>query len=215
MPAIRAMHSLSVLDDEVRRSRQGQFFFAHVLIPHNPYIYDSGCKERDVAAWEDNHDRDSALAANTAATRVLRYELYFQQIACAYAKLQEMFDDWRRAGVFDGMKIIIQGDHGSRIYMTGPTVANKDQLVPSDYVDAFSTLFAVKAPGLQPAYDTRMVAIQDQLEAVAHGQLLEQFPASDTQPYVLLENGVDMIRQAMPEFGDPSREEHRIHLSRP
>ena len=80
--------------------------------------------------------------------------------------------------------------------MNAPIVANKDRLIASDYIDAFSTLFAVKAPGLDPAYDTRTVAIQDLLAVVAHNGL-GQLPADHTQPYVLLPRSFDTTRHAM------------------
>jgi hypothetical protein len=84
-------------------------------------------------------------------------------------------------------------------------------MLTSDYTDSFSTLFAVKAPGLEPAYDTRMVAIQDLLRSVAHEDPLDQLPAGGTEPYVLLENGASMVRQPMQDFGD-SRGEHQVDL---
>jgi hypothetical protein len=134
-----------------------------------------------------------------------------------------MFDRWRQTGLYDRMLIIIQGDHGSKISLHRPVAANKDRLVPSDYTDAFSTLFAVKAPGLEPAYDTRMVAIQDLLPAVASAPPLGRLPAGETEPYVLLEtqprvlseDGTDIVRQPMPEFGPPEGEGKPVQLSRP
>jgi hypothetical protein len=133
-----------------------------------------------------------------------------------------MFDRWRQTGLYDRMLIVIQGDHGSRIWLHPPIAANRDILLSSDYADSFSTLFAVKAPGVEPAYDTRTVAIQDLLPAVASGQPLDRLPASETDPYVLLEtqprvvfeDGTDMVRQPMPEFGPPEGEGTQIRLSR-
>ena len=127
-------------------------------------------------------DDDPPLPPNSDASRVRRYGLYLQQILCIRARLQDMFDRWRQTGVYDRMLIIIQGDHGSRIWLHNPIAANKDRLVPSDYTDGFSTLFAVKAPVLEPAYDTRMVAIQGLLPAVASAQPLDRLPATKTDP---------------------------------
>jgi hypothetical protein len=104
-----------------------------------------------------------------------------------------------------------------------PFAANKDSLLPSDYADSFSTLFAAKAPGVEAAYDTRTVAIQDLLPAVASAPPLERLPPNETEPYVLLEtqprllfeDGTDMVRQPMPEFGPPEGEGKQIQASRP
>ena len=84
-------------------------------------------------------------------------------------------------------------------------------------------MFAVKAPGVQAAYDTRTVAIQDLLRAVASTPPLDRLPAGETEPYVLLEtqprvvfeDGTDMVRQPMPEFGEPQGEGKQIRLSQP
>jgi hypothetical protein len=106
--------------------------------------------------------------------------------------------------VFDRAKVIIHGDHGSRLYLTEPTVDNRDELRKSDYVDSFSTLLAVKASGLEPKYDEHIVALQDALAAVAHDQPLDELSRRANQPYVLLRNleGSEMIRRPMPDFGD-------------
>ena len=184
--AVRGVRALQEIEDDVSSAPAGEMFFAHLLFPHHPYVYGPTCKARDPQDWEMSDD-DPPLPPNSDASRVRRYGLYLQQILCIRARLQEMFDRWRQTGVYDRMLIIIQGDHGSRIWLHTPIAANKDRLVPSDYTDAFSTLFAVKAPGLEAAYDTRMVAIQDLLPAVAGAQSLDRLPASETEPYVLLE----------------------------
>jgi hypothetical protein len=126
-----------------------------------------------------------------------------------------MFDTWRRAGLYDRMKIIIHGDHGSRIFLHEPTGPDRDHLVASDYIDSFSTLFALKAPGLRPDYDRRMVAIQDLLLPITDEQPLDRLAMPRAEPYVLLENGDSMVRQPMPEFGNPEPGPRRIHPSQP
>jgi hypothetical protein len=107
-----------------------------------------------------------------------------------------MFNLWRRAGLYERMTIIVHGDHGSRIYINDPTIPSADRLDAADYVDGFSTLFAVKAPGLDPAYDTRMVALQDLLAAVAHDRL-DQLTTGRTEPYALLERSYGYATHAM------------------
>jgi hypothetical protein len=106
--------------------------------------------------------------------------------------------------VYDRAKVIIHGDHGSRLYLTEPTIANKDQLLDTDYTDSFSTLFAVKAPEPEPRYDRRMVAIQDALAAVTANRSLDELAGRAETPYVFLRNlrGSAMMRQPLPNFGD-------------
>jgi hypothetical protein len=214
LAAARGLHALDIVSAEAAKARAGELFFVHILLPHQPYMYEVACDVRDVDDWDENIE-DPPLPPNTGESRTRRYRLYLEQVSCTQMKLQEIFDRWRQAGIYDRMKVIVQGDHGSRIYLHKPTVANKDHLLPSDYTDSFSTLFAVKTPGLEPTYDTRMVAIQDLLEALVDGRPLNQVLAKDPQPYVLLGDGVDLIRTPLPGFGDFSREKHRLHLSQP
>lgn len=196
----RAGHVLDIIANDVARARMGEMFFAHVLIPHHPYTYGRSCNVRDPVDWNFGRDR-APLPPNSAESRIRRYTLYLEQVLCVRTKLELMFKRWRRAGLFDRMKIIIQGDHGSRIFLHEPTWPNRDRLLTSDYIDTFSTLFALKAPGLKPAYDRRMVAVQDLLMPIAHELPLDQLPAREAAPYVLLENVNGMVRQPMPQFG--------------
>lgn len=215
MPSIRAIHTLSLLAEEVARSRSGQMFFAHLLVPHSPYIYQADCNERDPADWEPAHDPEP-LPPNTMESRAQRYALHLAQVQCLYKKLGGMFRRWQEAGVFDRARIIIHGDHGSRIYLHRPKASNRDEMLVSDYADAFSTLLAVKAPGYEPGYDLRWIAIQDFLPQLAtqgqprpmvRGDAARLTSYSDQQPYVLLEGdgSGQMAKQPLPSFGDAGR----------
>jgi hypothetical protein len=218
MPSIRAMHALSLLAEDVARSQSGQLFFTHLVVPHYPYIYDANCDERDPSAWEPAHEREP-LPPNTAQSRARRYPLYFEQIQCLYKKLEAMFRRWQETGVFDRAVIIVHGDHGSRIYLHRPEAANRDEMLVADYADAFSTLLAVKAPGYEPGYDLRWIAIQDLLpdlaiqgrpRQMAPGQSDHPALGSEQLPYVFLEGGSPgrMLKQPLPNFGDASRGAH-------
>ena len=189
------LHMLDVVARNVANGAPGDLHFAHLPTPHSAYVYDRSCNLRNPDDWVD---RPSPVP------RLGRYMLYLEQVECIRKKLQYALGLWGRAKMFDQAKVIIQGDHGSRLYLKEPTVDNRDELRESDYVDSFSTLLAVKAPGLEPKYDEQMVAIQDALAAVPHDRPLDQLSGRDKKPYVLLRNleGVEMIRRPMPEFGD-------------
>ena len=52
---ISAMAVLDRLEADLERARPGDFFLAHVLIPHFPYVYDADGKLRtDPGAWVEN-----------------------------------------------------------------------------------------------------------------------------------------------------------------
>jgi hypothetical protein len=213
MPAVRALYEMSIVSDAVMQSRPGDFFFAHLLTPHYPYIYDARCNERNQADWESAAE-DDPLPPNTMQSRQRRYALYFEQVQCTYKKLGEMFEKWQVAGVFQHATIIIQGDHGSRINLNRPQASKVEQMLISDYADSFSTLLAVKAPGYEPGYDLRPVAIQDVLpqlalqsrpRQMAQGGPARLTPSPESPPYVFLQGdgAGPMKRQPLPDFDAP------------
>jgi hypothetical protein len=198
-PVIWSASGLQILDmvaRDVANAAPGNLYFAHLPIPHGPYVYDRSCNLRNPHDWEDEDVRDPG-------SRLHLYRLYLEQVDCTYSRLQDIFDLWRRAKVFHRAKIIIHGDHGSRLWLKGPSVASKDGLQVPDYTDAYSTLFAVKAPGLEPQYDRRFVAIQDALGMMANDEPLDRLPVRAETPFVLLlsKPWLPMIHWPLPHFG--------------
>jgi hypothetical protein len=196
--SVRGLELLDIVARDVANATPGSLYFAHILAPHDPYVYDRNCNLRDPHDWEDRPKSSSAQS------RIRYYRLYLEQVECLRTRLEGIFDWWSREGVFSRAKIILHGDHGSRLFSREATIANGDELLPSDYIDSFSTLFAVKASGLEAKYDRRMVAIQDALAAVAHDQPLGQLSARAGTPYVLLPNSGkrEMTPRPMPDFGE-------------
>jgi hypothetical protein len=218
MAPLRALTTLSSLGAEVAQSRPGQMFFAHLLLPHFPYVFDATCRVRKPAEWEPAFDEEP-LPPNTIESRERRSLLYLEQVQCLYRKLAAIFEEWKTAGIFDRLKIIIHGDHGSRIYLNEPTAANRSKLLVSDYADAFSTLLAVKAPGVEPGYDLGWLSIHDLLpqlampagpRPVAQRASAGLMSSADEQPYVYLEkeDTPRMVKQPLPLFGEPSPAEN-------
>jgi arylsulfatase A-like enzyme len=213
MGPLRALTALTTLGGDVAQSRPGQMFFAHLLLPHFPYVFDAKCNVRKPAEWEPAFDAEP-LPPNTIESRERRYALYLEQMQCLYRKLGHIFEKWKRAGIFDRLRIIIHGDHGSRIYLHAPTAGNRHELRVSDYADAFSTLLAVKAPGKEPGYDRRWISIHDLLPQLAiprralpmAQEASARLTSSDQLPYVYLEqdDSPQMVKRPLPRFGDPA-----------
>jgi arylsulfatase A-like enzyme len=86
---------------------------------------------------------------NTSAGHAERYRHYYAQIRCQQALLKRLFSAMKDAGVWDGAIVVIQGDHGSRIVRELPIAPNAARLGRQDFNDCFSTLFAVRNPGLE------------------------------------------------------------------
>jgi hypothetical protein len=149
----------------------GEYYFAHLLLPHFPYVYDGECRLKRPNIWlnrwsQEGLDRDrwnpisSGTSKNTPPTRQLRYQRYFEQTRCLYRKLDTVFESLRRSERFADAVIIVHGDHGSRIALDDPSSGRTQPLGDGDKVDSFSTLFAVKAPGVAPGYDLRLMSLQ-------------------------------------------------------
>lgn len=94
--------------------------------------------------WRSKNVR---TGGNTAESRDMHYQLYFEQVSCLYAKLDDIFKQMQLANIYDDSIIILHGDHGSRISIRDPLVKHRDVLTQEDITDHFSTLFAVKIPG--------------------------------------------------------------------
>jgi hypothetical protein len=83
--------------------------------------------------------------------------------------------------------IILHGDHGSRMNIVVPD--NSEPLVPSDFRDAYSTLFAVKSPTVPAGNDGRPVAVGCLLAAV----LESEFTSASPDPSCNAEHQVFMV----------------------
>ncbi len=164
-----SLHSLGTLatlrqleKDIVTGPAAGRMFFAHLMLPHQPYFLTPDCRVRDFGDWYNRklyHDDLSKLSSSDF--RVEAYQRYFEQTTCLLGRLDDLFDAMRERGIFETATIIVHGDHGSRITIHDPVFENTDRLSPRDLIDAYSALFAIRIPGIAGGYDTRMRSVQD------------------------------------------------------
>jgi hypothetical protein len=206
---------MPVFDDvtaAVARAAPGDMFYVHLLIPHYPYVFDAMCDLRPVREWEVS--KSPGPTPNDRESRARRYELYLEQMRCLYRKLDAMFQAWQKAAIFDRLAIVVHGDHGSRIHQRSLNVRNQQKLSNSDYVDEFSTLFAVKGFHHSPGYDRRVAAIEQLLAEAVGGPTGDQHSHAD--PYVFLSAGPaePMLRQPLLAFDDEQGEPHEKSSSR-
>lgn len=195
---------VALFDDvtaDVVRASPGDMFFVYLAMPHFPYVFDAMCDLRPVGEWEWSRN-PGPMPPNDSESRARRYGLYLEQMRCLYRKLDAMFQAWQQAAIFDRLVIIVHGDHGSKINQFPPSAENQQKLSHDDYVDAFSTLFAIKGPRHPRGYDLRIASIEQLLGEVIGG------PTGDDQmragPYVFLSGGLaqPMLRQPLPAFDD-------------
>jgi len=147
--ALVARDAMSRLSDRAQELKAGQAVFAHILLPHDPYMFDPACgvaedrggwARRRSPLWEFN-------VGNSPDARARSYGAYLKQVRCVHTLLGVMFDKMRAAGAWDDTTVIIHGDHGSTIGLTEVHPLNAGRLRDRDIVDYFSTHFAIKIPG--------------------------------------------------------------------
>ena len=185
---VAVSQTLRLLTEDIRSSPAGTLFFAHLLVPHAPFVYDSHCQifKNPISEWSVSVNPLSDKKLNSTSSRAKRYKMYFQQTTCLNEQLRELFDVMRAAKIYEDATIIIHGDHGSRIRIRRPTLANRNDLTPEDLLDSFSTLFAVKIPGDKADYDLRVLSLNQIFSPVA-GKMFNIEQNIDPQfPYVNL-----------------------------
>ncbi len=166
---------------------RGTLYFAHVLIPHNPYEFDAACRSLSHPnLWVE------ISRTNTPAERALKYDLYAGQVGCLYRHLAGLLQTVDSMPLGRQMVVIFQGDHGSRIVSLYPEPGALN-LDPQNVADAFSALFAIRAPGIAPGYDREFVPI-DELVGYALASGFTSVAAPEPEPHVVrIENDPNWI----------------------
>jgi hypothetical protein len=183
--------SLEALWRSILDLPEGNVAFAHLLLPHSPYVTNADCTIRtSLQDWKYNVLSITPQGIpNTKDSWKAHYREYFKQVECVYMKLDELFTRMEHAGIFQNSVIIIHGDHGSRIMKTEPTIENELTLSTQDIVDGYSTLFAVKIPKQFWHYDSNPYPIEYLLrEKVVKPLLGEEGIAPASAPFVFLQS---------------------------
>lgn len=197
--SLASLAAFNAFIEEASQGPAGRVYFAHILLPHGPYAFDSNCRLRpEIFGWMGNTPLHSK--SNTPESREIRYSRYFEQVKCVRSKIELLFSRMKAAGRFADATIIIHGDHGARIFQIEPKSRNAQSLDARDYLDSFSTLFAAKSPRLTPGYDKTWAPVSQLLGQLAHDGAV----ASDTGrlPSVYLEGNddEDWVQLPWPDF---------------
>lgn len=160
--SVNALVAMDTVSDKIQQLTPGHMLFAHVMLPHFPYVYREDCSPRAIPESMDDLE-GVPLELRTSEDRKIRYDQYLRQMGCLYVKLDELFQMMQSSGIFDDSIVMVHGDHGGRLGLRQPIAKEHSQLTPIDYRDGLSTLFAVKIPGEPGGYDPSLHAIDELL----------------------------------------------------
>jgi len=196
IPANNGLQIQNMINDISQHAR-GYAHIVHLLSPHEPFIRDPMCRYQparsnsEVSAMDDDvmvslADGQATVTrgSNTAATREVRYQRYFDNVRCSMLWLGQLFDTLSEKGLYDDAVIIIHGDHGSRISQLAPVATWEHQLTLDDYRDTFSTIFAVK--GAEMSTQSSRWPLEILLGEVVQGLFDVQIETEDSGSFVYL-----------------------------
>jgi hypothetical protein len=204
------MPIFEAVEADLASAQRGTFVFAHILMPHYPYIYDAECRQRPEKEWLLRNDSERADIThgvmNVPEGRAERYASYMQQMICTERKIDGLMAAIP-ASLREDAVIIVQGDHGSRITMLDPTTRARGTHAVSDYADAFSTMFAVRANGIEAGYDVRMSPITCLLRTLTNADFrstdgLETCSSPNTVYFTA--GGKPPSPRTLPDFSQPA-----------
>ena len=201
---ISSMKALEKLHSDLLQAKPGMMFVAHLMLPHYPYIYRSDCSLRkQPEKWLNARDEKLKPRHNNESSRSERYPLYLEQISCTSSKLSNLFEDLKQLGKYENMAIVIHGDHGSRLVSVPPdTRKMQESYSKSDFVDAFSTLFAVKWPGTLASYDRRILPIGPLFASfIFKGRVETGVEWAGGQHVFFRQGKPKLLMRDMPDFG--------------
>lgn len=138
IPPLGPLATFDELARELRAATPGSAYFVHELLPHTPYMLQGDCSLRDPSVWKNR----------SYGPKTERQAAYFEQITCLNRKLEQVLD----AAGPDAI-VVLHGDHGSRITDVDTQAEALGAFDDADLIAGYSTLFAVRAPGISPGYD--------------------------------------------------------------
>ncbi len=201
---VSSLEMFEGVSEDLSKARGGTLVFAHVLLPHDPYIYDSSCRPRPVKEWLERGDPEvGGGASNAPEGRAARYAAYLQQVACGERQVARLLDSIPAALRRDAV-IIVQGDHGSRITIVDPTADARKAPGPSDFTDSYSTTFAVRSRWIPAGYDPQPASITCLLRSLVDSDFRSTAAAaacSSSRTVYLHAEGRPPEPYPLPDFG--------------
>jgi len=196
------------LTQKLAMINESHFSFIHILLPHSPYVLDSACNIRgtrylDNITESHNLERtDGLLGSEYLEKRRQIYSDYYSQAECTVRETFKFVDNLGNSPQFSNATIVVMGDHGSRIsrgHRWKETNKIFKNYTKQDLIDNYSTMFAIRGPGITSKYDTRLTSIQ-RLVAEYLGNRENLGP--DDKSIVILSAPDKIDVMPMPDFGN-------------
>lgn len=151
--------ALDEFEADLSSIQPGEVRFAHLLLPHDPYAFTADCKVRPKADWLSEGGPGGDIA-----TRDARYR---DQMRCLMSRIHGVLAELDSGPHGREAIVIVHGDHGSRIAGTRPS-SDGEQSSRRDLAMTYSTLFAIRAPGIGPGVVAGRAPIEDLLGSFVH-----------------------------------------------
>ncbi|MGE5145303.1 MAG: hypothetical protein ACM3N5_01065 [Candidatus Eiseniibacteriota bacterium] len=148
-PAFGGKAVLDQLIADVAAARPGQAYFAHVLLPHHPHVFDAACHVKPEAEWTNR--------VSSVRSRRELYSSYANQWRCAVSRIDALVRRLEAARPNNDFVVIVHGDHGARIAPVDPDTDNIETLPHRTVREFYSTLVAIRLPGQPGGYRTEQV----------------------------------------------------------
>ncbi|MGH9387577.1 MAG: hypothetical protein ACRD2N_25230, partial [Vicinamibacterales bacterium] len=182
---------------DLATAKEGELFVAHLLVPHSPFMYSTTCAALPVRLWVNPHHLDSPGGVDRTAA----YASYGSQVRCTMQLIDGVLSAIPGA-LRERAIVIVNGDHGSRLSPNEPTAVDAASMSGDDYSDNYSTLFAVRAPGLEAIYDKRMTPITCILQTLVAQEFqsvagIEKCSGAQT---VFMKTGANPVPKPLPSF---------------
>ena len=146
--ASASLNMMKQLKNDVLNSKRGEAFFAHIYLPHFPYLLDRDCK------------------MNMLVPEVQTEDDYFAQLECIQKVLADFILSMKSSNILNDSIVVVHGDHGSRIINPPPSLNSPPS---KNYISWHSTFYAIHMPNVSKSeYYLKPMSISDLLREVHH-----------------------------------------------
>ena len=144
---------LSHLRQDVLNAAGKNVFFAHIDLPHYPYVYDQNCQlKTNPSAWRSYAPYTNKKEPNG---ELKRWEDYNRQLFCTYAQINYLIKDLEKAELSDKTTLVIHGDKGADIRKekTEENELTRVERIVNRFKNNMTTVFAIRQPGSKAKID--------------------------------------------------------------